>query len=582
MIQTIPNKYQKEFEECCESFISIISQYIPKKTFIEKLNKLLLNPKERTHFYEILSAKNLPLPIQIKIMNHPLSFHLAKLRVPQKLFSTKTPQNNTVLYENEEFINFIHNFFSIRGNPAVPSDLLRIIQNLNLLNPHDFSTFCDSINWVAEKYPRPVLRVLGIPATIGWMTNKSVASYTKVEYPIGYPARSGQQQKHSILCNYNWVACENQSEDTRRHATIIKQVNETLQDIEDQHSYLDIQIARNINVLVYFLTKGPQCTGFTSPIVLNEMNEIYGPGGGLILELYKKNPEKYKEKIIERLRQRGVNLRNERISKLEHFATELERVLPPQRSKYQSVQQIKNAYPDFSEVGKTPILFIQENVTLIGQLVDIYIDIINNSLNDTNSSSENLNEIGNLIHSSSNPQLNQLSSSFSMPNHQIDRIKYTSRMLISHLRSPPDKPLPATFSFGACLATAALLTTELAVVTEIDQRTKTGVKIAVEIGITSETMHGHWQLFKIAIDTIMRKKWTEGAREMSGTFFEINLIQAIKIIRTINLFIKCLSIEAQSENDPPLLLINFNDNHLYITDYENPDYLAGLDLTQVE
>ena len=130
-----------------------------------------------------------------------------------------------------------------------------------------------------------------------------------------------------------------------------------------------------------------------------------------------------------------------------------------------------------------------------------------------------------------------------------------------------------------------MLTNELDVVKEIDERTRTGVKVAVEIGITTEMLHGHWRLFKIAIDTLKRRKWTDGAREMSGMFFEINLTKAIRIIRTINLFIKCLTqevLEASSENEPNLVFCNFSDNNIIISYASNPNFGTTLDLTKFE
>ena len=651
MTQPAQNIDEKEIRQYCKNFFSIISQYISQESFLAELKKIISNPEERQNFFQFLSSKKVPIDIQIKILNHPFAYRLANLNISQNLFSTKPPIKKAINYDNEKFADFIHKFLSIRGNPAVSSDFLRIIQNNNLMSDKDLKLFCDSINWVGEKYPKKVLRQLGLPASIGWMTKKSIASYTKVDFPIGYPKRSGQEKRHALLCNQDWVACECQSEDPHHHTAIIRQVNEMLEDIEDRHSYLDIQIERNMNVLVYFLTKGKKCTGFPSPMVLNEMNEIYKKGGAIILELYKKNPEKYQPIIVERLRQRGISLRTERINKLEHFATDLERVLPPQRSKYQSAQSIKNAFPNFSEVGKMPICYKTENINLIGQLVEIYIDIqlknsnselgtsnsgfgtsisshsstnlynsgssfgsssdiksiysnsntnSNDSLSNANESSTSTNDLNN----SANNNFNPLSSAFNINNSyftgglginpscgnpalifELEKMKQISRIIMNQLYYPPTTPLRASFTHTASLCTAAILTNELDVVNEIDDRTKTGVKVAVEIGITSEMLHGHWRLFKIAIDTLNKKKWTDGAREMSGIFFEINLTKAIRIIRTINLFIKCLKQEATneySENDPDLLLCNFTDNTIIISFAANPNFATALDLTRFE
>lgn len=657
MLQPIQNIDEKEIIEYCKNFFSIISQYIDMESFVEELKKIIAHPEERENFFEFLSSKKVPIDIQIKILNHPFASRFSNLYITQNLFSTHKHLKNEIIYENKKILEDIHNFLEIRGNPAAASDFLRIIQNHHLMSDNDFRMFCDSINWTGEKYPKKVLRELGLPASIGWMTKKSIASYTKVDFPIGYPKRSGQEKRHAILCNQDWVACECQSEDPHRHTAIMPQVNELLEDIEDKHSYLDIQIERNTNVLVYFLTKGKKCTGFTSPMVLNEMNEIYKKGGSIILELYKKNPEKYQSIIIERLRQRGIMLRTERISKLQQFATDLERVLPPQRSKYQSAQSIKNAFPNFSEVGKSPIYYNVESINLIGQLVDIYIDIyiefllknsndsgssstghglsshgsnagisssnassfgsnsdIKSIYNNSNSNSaESLSTLNDsTINSNSNDFIslstnsslnntignsisnfngnNSVPTNFGNPGlsyefEKMSILKQISRIIMNQLHYPSTSPLQTSFTHASSLCMAAILTTELDVVKEIDERTRTGVKVAVEIGITNEMLHGHCRLFKIAIDTLLRRKWTDGAREMSGMFFEINLTKAIRIIRTINLFIKCLYQEVQKssgETEPNLVFCNFTDNMIIISSAANPNYATYLDLTKFE
>lgn len=642
-MQPNQNNDEKEIIQYCENFFSNISQYISRETFLEELKKIIAHPEERENFFKFLSSKKVPINIQLKILNHPLAPRFSSLYITQNLFSTHSDIKDETVYDDPKLMDIIHEFLEIRGNPAVASDFLRIIDDHQLMSDNDFRNFCDSINWVGEKYPKKVLRELGLPASIGWMTKTSICSYTKVDFPIGRPKRSGQEKRHALLCNQEWVACECQSEDPHRQTAIMSQVNELLEYIEDKHSYLDIQIERNINVLVYFLTKGKKCTGFSSQMVLNEMSEIYKRGGSIILELYKKNPEKYQPIIIERLRQRGIMLRTERISKLQQFATDLERVLPPQRSKYQSAQSIKNAYPNFSEVGKTPICYKVENINLIGQLVDIYIDTVFKNSNDsiasssghslsahssnnglsTNSGSSfssnsdiksmynsnsteslsNLNDANSNQNSNdfnSNPTLNNamsnpsfLNNSMNNPpncsnqglNYEFDKMKQISRIIMSQLRSPPSTPLQTSFAHASSLCMAAILTNELDIVKEIDERTRTGVKLAVDIGITTEMLHGHWRLFKIAIDTLLKRKWTDGAREMSGMFFELNLSKAIQIIRTINLFIKCLIqdvLKASSENEPNLVFCNFSDNTIIISFAANPNYATYLDLTRFE
>ena len=544
----IPN----EFVHKCEDFYSLLSKYINREDFIKEMRNIIQNPQQRANFFQILSEKNVPLDTQIKIMRHPFARQLSWLVIPQKLFSTHKTQMPKIQYNHESFYKFIENFLEIRGNPANETDFLNIIQEHNLMDDHDFASFCNSINWVGELCPKKVLQEIGVPATIGVTTKQILSSYTKVDYPIGYPERSGQEKRHFELCNMDWIACEYQSDDSRRHTVLIPQVNEALEDIEDRHTYIDIEIVRNMNTLMYFLTKGKKCAGFSSPMILNEMTEIYGKGGPMILELYKRNPAKYQDMIIKRLRARAIELRVAKIQKLEQFATDLEKVLPTQRSKYKSAQLIKNAFPDFSKIGKHPIIFCPEQIPLIAQLIEKYIEL-------------------------SNPD--------SLPmNQENEKYRRNANMIMTQLHDTPSKFLVTTFNHAITLCSAALLTKELSVVKEIDERTRSGVKVAVEIGITSEDLHGHWRLLRIIADTIYKRKWTEGAREMSGMFFEINLTKAIHIIRTANIFIKAIqqfSIE-EYEFDPKLIAYSITNNNIILKSAENVNINAYLDLSRLE
>ncbi|OHT06077.1 hypothetical protein TRFO_05737 [Tritrichomonas foetus] len=542
------SEIEKVIRDICEDFISVVSKYMNRESFKTEMKEIISDPQKLQNFFQILMDKRLPIEQVLQILNHPVASRLTKTNISQKLFSTQKKVDTVARYDSSFLINFILKFLEIRGNPASSSDFLRIIQKNNLMSDHDFSLFCQHIDWIGDCYPWETLNGLGVPATIGWMTKQSISSYTRVEYPIGHPSRSGQEPRHTKLCNHDWVACEYQSDDSRRHTAIISQVNEMLEDIEDKHTYIDIQIVRNMNVLVYFLTKGKKCAGFTSQMVLNEMNEIYGRGGSMILALYRKNPEKFQDTIIKRLRQRAIDLRIEKINKLENFATDLERVLPPQRSKYQTAQSIKNSFPVFSAVGQTEISFDPKQIPLIGQLIDIYIDVLN---------------LGGGV------------------NQDFDKVKQFARIIMDKLRSPPNSPLPLSFNHAAALCAAAILTDELSLVSEIDERTKTGVKVAVEIGITSEMLHGHWRLLKIAAETIIRRKWTDGAREMSGMFFEITLAKAAHIIRTANLFIKCIC-QMNNDPEPDLIICNFNENTITVKSSLNPELPIFLDLTRIE
>ena len=161
--------------------------------------------------------------------------------------------------------------------------------------------------------------------------------------------------------------------DSWKHNAIIPQVNESLEEIEDRHYMLDIEIIRNSNAFRYFMTNRPHSVAFSSAMIQLEMNAIYG-NDALILEVFAKDPEFIYPMIVKRLKERAVQLK-QKLQVMAKWSMNFEKVLPIQR-KNMYFPHFKTEIPEFSEIEQKPISFDPSFTFLLNEFIDVYCKMV--------------------------------------------------------------------------------------------------------------------------------------------------------------------------------------------------------------
>jgi hypothetical protein len=376
--------------------------------------------------------------------------------------------------------------------------------------------------------------------TIGQRTNECIASYTRVEYPLGYPKHSGASEVHRKLINRDWIACEYQNADsTRRTCSCTPQVNEVLEEIEDKQCDLDLEIVRNKSVLKFFLSKGP-VAGYPSPIVKNEFVAIYGNRGPLMLVLLLRHPEQVHHRVVKRLRMRAIELQMRKFREQGKWAKELERILPQQNAKFERIDPIIQARLHSQLLLGRPLRFSIELTVFIIKILELY-------------------------------ALPFGPAQF----RQLDKF----RELVGALRRTGGAPpFRASFTQAAALCAAAAFVAELECTRTIDSNVHQNLTIAYQCGITAPEMHGSERLLRIVVDAIQKKRLEDGAREISGMFTGIRFAQAVDLIRIGALMITWGSLLGMADREIDLILCNSTDGVISLASLQDPTVRVLVDL----
>jgi hypothetical protein len=427
-----------------------------------------------------------------------------------------------------------------RGGHATIADFLPVIRAHGLLPDSEYRALCAAITRFSDPRPAEVFNELDIPLTVGFRTQQTVESYTQVEYPLGYPAHSGQSARDSALLNRDWIVCEYQVVDSRKKSPAnIYQVNELLESLEDESTTIDIEIARNASVLRFFLEKG-EMSGYPSAMVLTELVATYGRGGGIMIPLILRHPTILYPKLIGRLRERGVALRAHKLRSQREWAMQLERSLPSQSAKYQNTDFFGRYV--FPVLGVRPMRFNADHTSLIIEFFQI------------------------------------LHCTWRTAETAIALEK--AKDITCDLRKTNDN-FVASFAHAGAVLSAALFLSLLADVPEIDKRSGETVIIPIEIGITEKEQHGHSRLLRIIVDGMAKRKWQEAAYEMAGLFQMIPLTATVAILRAGEALAKWTSVWAGgAKSDFDLVTCHIGSGSVHLTSCTDPQTAIGLDLAR--
>jgi hypothetical protein len=413
-------------------------------------------------------------------------------------------------------------------------DFLHVIQARHFLTDAQFRELCAAVTWTSEPHPADVFGFLDVAVTIGLGTPEKVGSYTRVDYPLGYPPNSGQHPGDAGIMNRNWISCESESGDSCNKApSSISQVDDQLEKNENDNSFLDIEIARNATVLRLFLHHGP-VTAYPSPIVQNEMEAVYGPSGPLILSLLRENPLIVYDRIMRRLRERTVALRVQKIRMQRAWTLELERTLPRHAAKYEDVR-LGGPLPVF---GPAPIGFRIEITYLLLSFFDV------------------VTEFGK------------------------GRGAQIAREMVAELRG--DREIVCSFAHAVALCCAATFCQMIEPFLAADQRVAIRRQIPIEIGFTAKERHGIPRLFRVIVEAFTKKKWSEGTQEIVGLFEDVGLKQALDLIKMGQILVKWSALWAADAGDVDLVRCVIEGGLITLTSPGDSSLSVRLDLTKGE
>lgn len=457
----------------------------------------------------------------------------------ENIFSFQNIHSNQKSSIFDDALTEIHNFLSINGHPYRPIDLLKQYSLDKNLIPQDlFVRFINENDWHAGLKPLDVFEAIEDPDTKGDLSAVVNCSYTKVEYSKGYPRCSGLRPHETLLHNFDWLSCEQDTQDDAKSKTAnIPQVTDLMENIEDDNNELDVLISQNRNVYRMLLYGGPLCASF-SPIVAEELNRIYPDNGGLIVELLHIEPDGIYPIILKRLRQRCQELYLRKISESSSWCKQLESSLPIQRTIFRkdTAKKIKQ----------------KEIETIRGDKIPYPID---------------------KVYLLSNFYQNAKISMHAEPKYPNleEKMNESIRKIINELRNPIIRDIKVTFAQAICIYIAAFFLKEAFSINIIDDTKSPSVQTAINIGLTGVEEHGYQRLLTIVGDSINKKKVKKNATpplvncilEMSGVMFDIDFDKASFLIQVGQLFFKVLRNYAiEDENEAAFITCKLENGYI--------------------
>jgi hypothetical protein len=307
-------------------------------------------------------------------------------------------------------------------------------------------------------------------------------------------------------------------------------VSTGLEEVENDQCALDVGIARNRNVLQHFLTLGPQ-PWCPSPIVQLEITTIYGANGPLMLELLLLKPDIVLPKILSRLRERAQFLAVQKLKNQSKWALRIERLLPQQLAKYQPMPGPREDIPDFAIIGLYPVVYRVDQTYIVTEFAETIVDLAWQFQNPVAASLHSL----------------------------IDQAKEYA----ADLRS--NRVFNTTHHHAITLCLCATLVSRLDTYTTIGSRIGPSLVIPLEIGLTDSRMHGYRRLLRIAAESIITRKWTEGVTEIAGLLPTLDVPQAAVLMRMFDFTCKCMLGIVPLASDAPSLVVTIRSGNLAIT-----------------
>lgn len=430
--------------------------------------------------------------------------------------------------------NAITQFMQIRGNPySIP----------DLLSSHIFKTrsvlfYQWQTGWHRGINSRKIFAEISHPETNGKTTQIIQGSYCLLEYPIGYPQCSGQSAKHRSLLNNDWKSF-NEEECESSYS----QGNPEIQDIEDEMTHLDVEIARNKSIHRLLLLNGPEIL-FTTPIAVEELNVIYPNKGDFIIELLHNQSvaESIRSIILKRLRERAENLYIKKFEQHAILGRRLETLLPIERSSFQEEIVMDIIRDEIPFLQLKTIVYPIDGVVVLQQ----YMALI--SPKEANS-----------IH---------------------------LRKILTELRVVEHCTLQLPYFHALALYVGALFIKNLLSLNYTDPLSSKSVQTAIEIGFTDCDMHGHARVLKLIAEVFHSKNKVQAIddaiKTVASLSFSLNYIKACKIVKFGIIFYQVFKDYKHENSNSPRIMEGSIENGTYSVRHNEDPSFSKFDLSQYQ
>ena len=409
-----------------------------------------------------------------------------------------------------------------------PLDIISALRRLGLIREETHPELRESLDCRVKKSLSHLYNYISNQLANGYPTNEQYMSYKKKVYPLGYPLCSGCDKATQSLLNLSYFSVELKTSSSGK-PHIIQQVSNSLEEVEDLHAEIDVQIARNENVRRHILEYGVDYI-HAAPDTAIELEICFGSLGPLMLKICNGREEEGIEWMKSLLYTRAVNLGIKRLIEKPGWSQKLEKYLPITRSQFQKIKWL-NEYNSFTNVS-TPIIYDVDNVTFIPMLMERYIAARKKAPDQPSQA-----EIEGWI-----------------------RI-YTE--VAKNLREDIVE-FDVTYGEAAIYVAAAYLCANLDRVLEFYRMTLKSRKIPYEIGITNEYLGGIYRVLSIVAGLMTRTiKMKDGISEIAGLFKVVDTNYLMELIKMMIIFIKTVKHEQSlKQKDTPFIKAIINNGKL--------------------
>lgn len=413
-------------------------------------------------------------------------------------------------------INDIYQFLNIRGNPYSFYDLFKICQReKSFFNPDSILHYLWRTGWHRGINIQKIFAEISNPDSNGELTEINNESYRLLNYAIGYPHHSGQSEKETDLFNSDWICYGlKDEEEVDNPNSIIRQVTDKMENIEDNKNQLDVEIIRNRNIHRLLLFGGPKSIQ-SSQVAAEELNTIYGNKGDFILSMLEDDDvaTALYPVLLKRLRDRAADLYIRKINEPKKWSMQLDHDIPNQRTIYKRERLTVWLRDEYSYLEAKEIQYPPEKVFLLEKFVKILDSI----------------------------------ESIEWPSSYSDSIEL--KRILTNLKSTTNLDIKLSYYRALCLYSGALFLHELCSADIIDPVTSSSVKTAIEIGISEIENHGYFNILTLLAESLKKPRVKKdkfypieiAVHEISGLLFTIDFEKANQIAAAGALFFKTLS-----------------------------------------
>ena len=470
--------------------------------------------------------------------------------------TTICTHNNPPAFLNNLLIH-IRNFLAIPGNPFQPIEVIQVLKENGYSLPPNLIDQLFNQNVYKDSLSR--LRRLNRHKKSESQEDLSTDQTSSSIQPDSSntpPNCSGRKPRMLPILNYHEQSHEQNSSDPNKSKKAnIPQVTDKMETIEDDCSELDVKITRNKNVYRKLKLYGYEYA-IRSPMLLEELKEIYGERGWIFIALMPLRPDLILSKILTHLKERMIDLYIEKVSRMMEFATKFESVVPTQRVIYQlsSFERINQ-----TEIEQLKCEKLQYPINQV-HLLHNFLSIVKSNI------------------SSENPELDFSSL-------KLDSCFQT---ILSELRSPSSSSILMTYYHAFSIYTAALFLTKVCSTNVIDSVEGSNVKMAIELGLTEFSQHGYQKIVNVAANSIYQKKTkmncgepeTEASMEISGRFFEIDAEKSNEIVQLARLFFTTLvRFSEETSLDPAFIVCSIENGQIQLLSNDNETIIMAINDT---